>query len=68
MKTITSLIIGGSPDDTNIDEDLDSTGAVMEEGEEFCETMFQSVIGSCSEEEIVVRLEKDSVFSSSSFI
>ena len=46
---------GRSKDDDIIDVDDDSMGPGMEDGEEFSEVMFQSLLDNCPDDSVVVR-------------
>ena len=46
---------GRSKDDGITDMDVDSMGPVNDEGEEMSEVLFQSLLESCTEDEVVVR-------------
>ena len=48
---------GRSKDEGITDMDVDSMGPVVEDGEEVCEALFQSLLESCPDDEVVVRLE-----------
>ena len=55
----TSLgLAGRSKDDGITDMDVDSMGPVNDEGEEMSEVLFQSLLDSCTEDEVVVRSVK----------
>ena len=46
---------GQSKDDCITDMDVDSMGPIIEIGEELSEVLFQSLLDSCTEDEVLVR-------------
>ena len=48
-------LTGRSQDEGSSDMDLDSMGPVVEDGEEISEVLFQSLLESCTDDEVVVR-------------
>ena len=57
-SSVASAIVGlsgRSKDDDIIDVDDDSMGPMMEDGEEFSEVMFQSLLDYCPDDSVVVR-------------
>ena len=60
-------LAGQSKDDGITDMDVDSMGPVNDEGEEMSEVLFQSLLDSCTEDEVVVRSVRNGLIFRSSF-